>query len=73
MYYNDHEPPHFHAVYGEFEVQIVIETLVVLRGELPRRAQALVLEWAHQHRTELLHDWELARAGVRLDDIPPLD
>ncbi len=41
MYFNDHDPPHFHAVYGEDEVLIEIDTLVVVRGELPRRALAL--------------------------------
>jgi Domain of unknown function (DUF4160) len=46
MYFNDHDPPHFHAVYGEDEVLIEIDTLVVVRGELPRRALALVVEWA---------------------------
>jgi hypothetical protein len=45
MYFSDHEPAHFHAQYGEFEALIEIETLAVLRGELPRRALALVLEW----------------------------
>ena len=38
MYYNDHDPPYFHAVYVEDEVLIDIDTLAVVRGELPRRA-----------------------------------
>ncbi len=42
MYWNDHEPPHFHAIYGDFEALIEIETLAVFRGELPRRALVLV-------------------------------
>jgi hypothetical protein len=45
MYINDHYPAHFHASYGEFEALIEIETLAVYRGELPRRALALVLVW----------------------------
>ena len=44
MYDNDHDPPHFHAVYGENEVLIEIDTLAVVRGELPRRALALAVE-----------------------------
>ena len=52
MYYNDHDPPHFHAVYGEDEVLIEIDTLALVRGELPRRALALVIEWAVLHRDE---------------------
>jgi hypothetical protein len=46
MYYRDHEPPHFHAVYGEHQAQIVIATLEPLVGEFPARALRLVREWA---------------------------
>ena len=46
MYFGDHVPPHFHALYAEFEALIDIQTLDVIRGELPNRAMALVMEWA---------------------------
>ena len=73
LYYNDHEPPHFHAVYGDYEALIGVETLAVLRGELPRRALALVLEWAALHRGELRTNWERARLGTSPSPIAPLD
>ncbi len=73
MYFNDHNPAHFHSEYGEDEALIEIETLSVLRGDLPRRALALVLEWASVHRQELRTDWERARAGTPLESIAPLD
>jgi hypothetical protein len=73
MYHNDHAPPHFHAAYGEFEAQIGIESLAILRGGLPRRALALVLEWGSIHREELRRDWDLARQGRPLRPIAPLD
>jgi Domain of unknown function (DUF4160) len=73
MFFNDHSPPHFHAVYGGDEALIQIESLEVLRGELPRRALALVLEWASQHRQELRRDWELARHGLNPAPIRPLE
>ncbi|HLI23023.1 MAG TPA: DUF4160 domain-containing protein [Stellaceae bacterium] len=73
MFFNDHEPAHFHAAYGEFEALIEIETLAVYRGELPRRALALVLEWAEGHREELRRDWTRAQAGETLAPIAPLD
>ncbi len=41
-----HAPPHFHALYSEFEALINIQTLEIYQGKLPRRALALVLEWA---------------------------
>jgi len=58
IYFNDHNPAHFHAEYGEHEALLEIDTLAVLRGELPRRALALVLEWAALHRQELRADWK---------------
>ena len=73
MFYNDNMPPHFHAEYGEFEAIYEIETLKIQRGQLPRRAHALVVEWATLHRDELLADWEKARRQVSLDQIAPLD
>lgn len=73
MYFNDHAPPHFHAMYGGSEVAVTIDTLAVLWGTLPRRAHALVLEWAAQHRAELRDDWARARQGTALRPIDPLE
>ncbi|MCK9463605.1 MAG: DUF4160 domain-containing protein [Proteobacteria bacterium] len=73
MFFNDHEPPHFHASYGEDEALIAIDTLSVIRGHLPRRALALSVEWAVFHREELRTDWELARSGKPLAGIAPLE
>ena len=50
MYYNEHNPPHFHAKYQEDEAQFTIDTLEIIKGKLPVRAKALVLEWASEHR-----------------------
>jgi hypothetical protein len=72
MYYRDHEPPHFHAIYGEHEAQVVIATIDVLSGELPLRALRLVREWASLHRSELEANWAKARAREPLDTIAPL-
>lgn len=72
MYYRDHEPPHFHALYGEHQAHVVIATLELLVGELPPRALRLVREWAELHRAELEANWAKARARESLDTIPPL-
>ena len=53
MYYGDHAPPHFHAVYQGEEIKVDINTLEVNEGEMSRRAQTLVIEWAIMHRGEL--------------------
>lgn len=52
MFFRDHNPPHFHALYAEHEALIDIRTLQVIEGYLPRRAQALVLEWAEANKSE---------------------
>lgn len=65
MFWREHAPPHFHAVYAEFEAEIDIRTLEVIRGQLPRRALALVLEWAAEHRSELMEDWSYAKRSSR--------
>ncbi len=70
--FRDHDPPHFHATYGEFEITVTIRDGQV-RGEFPKRARALVLEWLELHRSELLADWDRARAGQPLAPIPPLE
>ena len=54
MFWADHSPPHFHAIYAEHEVLVDIRTLRVIRGALPLRATALTLKWAALHRSELL-------------------
>ncbi len=73
MYYRDHAPPHFHAIYAEHEAEIAIATASILDGYLPRRARALVLEWAQAHHDELLQNWDLARAGQPLSPVAPLE
>jgi len=72
MYFGDHVPPHFHALYAEFEALIAIETFEVVRGTLPSRAMALVLEWAQLHRDELRRDWELCVQNQSPMKIRPL-
>ena len=72
MYYRDHAPPHFHAIYGDAEVTVEINSGVV-HGDFPRRALAHVLEWSNLHRQELIEVWNLARASRPLPRIDPLE
>lgn len=72
MYYNDHPPPHFHVRYGEEKALVDIESLTILRGHLSPRVLGLVVEWAVQHRDELVRDWQLARSEKPLEPIDPL-
>ena len=72
MFYREHGPPHFHAVSGEFEITVEIQTSIV-SGRFPPRALAHVISWAEMHRAELLEDWFLARQGRALRRIAPLE
>jgi len=72
MYFEDHLPPHFHAQYNEYKATIAIDTLRIVKGNLPRRATALVLEWASMYRDELQSNWEAIRDDRPFDKIEPL-
>ena len=73
MYYDDHNPPHFHARYSEHKVSVAIKDFVILEGSLPPRVIGLVIEWAALHRDELMADWERARDNQPLAEIKPLE
>ncbi len=72
MFFNEHGPAHFHAVYGEYKITVEIESGAV-RGTFPKRAQRLVLEWTSLHKPELLANWERARQRQPLTPIAPLE
>ena len=70
--YRDHAPPHFHAIYGDYEISIEIETGVI-QGQFPRRALRHVLDWYELHREELIENWRLAQDRKPLKRIAPLE
>jgi hypothetical protein len=72
MFHNDHNPPHFHARYGNYKVTIKISDLTVMGGLLPKRAMALVIEWAFQNRDKLFGNWNALRERKPLTAIKPL-
>jgi len=73
MYGKDHNPPHFHAKYGEFMGVIDIETGKLIEGKLPTRAKRLVKEWMELHRAELMLDWlESQKDDGNIKGIDPL-
>lgn len=73
MYYDDHNPPHFHAFYGEHEAKVSIDSGDVIEGRLPRGAMRLVKEWGLERKLDLMQNWERARAGNRLERLSGLD
>lgn len=71
MYYNDHLPPHFHAVYAEYEALVDLNGIII-EGKLPTNKRKLVEAWAILHKDELEADWRLAREKNQILPIEPL-
>ena len=72
MYFNDHNPPHFHVLYNEYDAEIEIKNLTVLNGKLPARVLGIAMEWAELHKDELMDNWDLLQSGEKYKKIPPL-
>jgi len=72
MIYDDHNPPHFHATYGDYKITIEINSGIVT-GKFPKRALKAILEWQEIYHDKLLEDWELALKHEVLKKIPPLE
>jgi len=58
MYFREHGTPHFHAIYNEYNGIFNIDTLEMIEGDLPRRAQRMIREWAQQYQAELKAMWQ---------------
>lgn len=72
MYFNEHNPPHFHAEYNEYKASIAIATLGLVEGRLPSRVMSLVVEWAQEHQDELLKNWYSIQDAGEFHKIKPL-
>lgn len=72
MNYREHEPPHFHARYQDYEISVEINSGII-EGKMPKRALKLLIEWAEQHQDELNDNWSRVQEKQPLSPIPPLD
>jgi hypothetical protein len=72
MFYRDHNPPHFHAIYGDYEALIDIQKNEIISGTLPPRVLGLVVEWTALHQDELMINWERSKNKEELLKIEPL-
>lgn len=72
MYYEDHNPPHFHAIYGDNKALVDIMNGSVFKGYLPTKQIKLVLAWCEIHRDELMMNWEISKESGKLMIIEPL-
>lgn len=71
IYYDEHNPPHFHAEYGEHAISVEIRTGII-QGYFPKKALATVMKWHSLHKEELMKNWKLALTGKPLKTIKPL-
>ena len=67
----EHNPPHFHAWFGEYEAEFLLNG-DILKGSMPKNKQKLIEAWAEIHAEELAADWELCRQGLAPYKIAPL-
>ncbi len=72
MFFNEHNPPHFHAEYQGFKVSISIEDGVV-EGKMPKRALKLIFEWLEIHKDELIENWKSIEETGNYNKIDPLN
>ncbi len=72
MYYDDHNPPLFHAEYDGYKAIVNINDCVVIKGFFPHKQLKLLLAWAEIHKEELLKNWELLAAFEQPNKINPL-
>ncbi len=72
MYFNEHNPPHFHVKYESFRAVIDISNLSLIDGKLPPRVLSLVIEWASLHQDKLLENWNDIIATGKFKKIKPL-
>lgn len=73
MFFNDHEPPHFHVRYQQFRARVRIEDGQVIDGRLPPTVTRLVQEWTILRREALMKNWSAARTDGRLEWIEGLE
>jgi len=72
MYFDDHNPPHFHVRYNDYRALISINELKILEGHLPARILGLVIEWAELHKDKLMQDWDMVKTTGKFFKIEPL-
>jgi hypothetical protein len=71
IYFSEHNPPHFHAEYGEYKVVVDLENDVI-KGFMPNRALKLLIEWTDLHKDELIENWQQCRNEKSPKKIEPL-
>jgi hypothetical protein len=73
MFGNDHNPPHFHAIFNEYRAIIEIETGEILKGIIPGRQLKYIQVWLDIHKDELMQNFKNLGAEIQTyNKITPL-
>jgi len=72
IYFKDHNPPHFHALYNDYDAIFSIDSLAIIEGSLPPRIIGFVVEWATLHKSELMENWLSIQNTGKYSKIEPL-
>jgi hypothetical protein len=73
MFYNEHNPPHFHAFYGDFKATFSIYTGQMIEGDFPSKQQIFIAAWTLMHLDELMNNWNSLMEGSEISKIKPLE
>ncbi len=65
MFFEDHNPPHFHAVYAGAKALVRISDGEIIRGRLPPKQAKMVKDWAKLRNAELMENWHRAQTDGR--------
>ena len=57
LFFDDHRPPHFHAIIAEYEAVIEINSTTIMRGDLPENKKRKIIKWAETNKEELMEIW----------------
>ena len=71
MYYDDHNPPHFHAYYGDYKAMFDFNANLI-QGDFPQNQFKLIQAWTLLHKDELSANWKLSKNNEQLFYINPL-
>jgi hypothetical protein len=64
FYYEEHPPPHFHVKHAEYRATVLIDTLEIVKGDLPRSKYRKVVAWAMTRKAVLDRAWHDCRSDM---------
>ena len=71
MFADDHNPPHFHIRYGDYDATITIDHGIV-KGNMPSKELKMIFKWMDDHKAELKENWNRLQKGDEVIKIKPL-